>query len=82
MVRGAFFVARLRVDGAGAAASGAGRAHQDQVDTQSVVAAEREHPVIPPAVRFFGLTELAEDVDQPDGSDVAERQPLRLAHVQ
>ena len=43
--------------------------HQDEIDAQTVVAAEGTLPVIPPAERFFRLFEMPEGIDEPERRD-------------
>lgn len=76
MVRRLFPSARLAVDRARRASRGKRRGQQNVVDAQACVAAEREHPVIPPREALFGLLEAAERIDEAEREQLLEVRAL------
>src|SRR5688572_1510576 len=72
---------RGTVDRAGRAALGERRRREHQVDAQAPVAAERVHPVVPPAPGILRLFEAAEQVGKAKRRDSPERLAFRGADV-
>ena len=54
---------------------------QDEIDAQTVVAAESTLPIVPPAERFVGLIEAAKGVGQADVGDGPQGCAFFRAHV-
>src|SRR5690606_39736405 len=64
MVGGLLELARFAVYRAAAQAVRDALVDQPEVDPQTGVAPEREHPVVPPGVRALGLLEVAKGIDE------------------